>query len=98
VGLAEKLRMIRNDGEIEWPAQLNLAGGPALLVEGLHANCLTFREAVGVRRPAPRPLPPGVEREDGVDVGVSEEGLPEGLVVRAGLALFGALEGERRAC
>jgi hypothetical protein len=88
--LAEKVAVVGHDGEVEGAAQLDAGTGPAFGIVGLHADGLAEGEPVGLARARQRALPPGVEGEARVDVGVSEERAAQGVVPGAGLARLGA--------
>ena len=97
VELAEQSRVIGHHGEVEGTAE---PGAPQRLapgVEGLEAELLAAREAIGVSRRVANAQCAGVEGERGVDVRVSEVGAAQGVALRARLALFGAFEGAREA-
>ena len=79
--LSELLGVIGDRCEIQRAGELHCSQPPALRVVGLDAQRLTSGEAIGVPGRVARPLGAGVMGEGGVDVGVTEEGPPQRIVV-----------------
>ena len=95
LGLSQQPRVIGDDREVEGTPQPNAAQGLPRLVIGLKPDGFAAGEAIGVAGCVACALPPGVEGEGRVHVGVAEVRLAQRITLRAGLALFGAREGER---
>jgi hypothetical protein len=92
--LAEQLGVVRDEREVERPAELHAPRRLPARVVGLDADRRALRERVRVARRAARALAPAVEGERGVDVQVAEERLPQRVVMRARRPLLGAREAE----
>jgi hypothetical protein len=74
--LSQEIAVVGHHRKVERATELNVRQGDAIGVVRLNADALASREAVGLVRTSERTLPPAIEGERRMDVGVTEERQP----------------------